>query len=64
METQVSIKSYYIRSECEFCYTLENKSGTNNCHTLSTLIDLYDYPHIFYTKNNPHLLSLDTDWIF
>ena len=22
-----------------------------------------DYPHIFYVKNNPHLLSLDTDWI-
>ena len=35
-----------------------------NCHTLSTLIDLYDYPHIFYVKNNPHLLPLDTDWIF
>ena len=52
------------RSECEFCYTLENKWGTNNSHTLSTLIVLYDYPHIFYVKNNPHLQSLDTDWIF
>ena len=30
---------------------------------MSTLIDLYDHPHIFYVKNNPHLLSLDTDWI-
>ena len=38
--------------------------GTNNSHTLRTLINLYDYPHIFYVKNNPHLLSLDTDWIF
>ena len=31
---------------------------------MSTLIDLYEFPHIFYVKNNPHLLSLDTDWIF
>ena len=31
---------------------------------MSTLIDLYDFPHIFYVKNNPHPLSLDTDWIF
>ena len=23
-----------------------------------------DFPHIFYVKNNPHPLSLDTDWIF
>ena len=29
-----------------------------------TLIDLYDFPPIFYVKNNPHQLSLDTDWIF
>ena len=32
--------------------------------TLSTLIDLHDFPHIFYVKNNPHPLSLDADWIF
>ena len=49
---------------CEFCYTPANKYGTNDRHTLSTLIDLYDFPHIFYVKNNPHLLSLDTDCIF
>ena len=35
-----------------------------NSHTLSTLIDLYVFPHIFYVKNNPHPLSLDTDWIY
>ena len=60
----VSIKLYYIHSEWEFCYTLANKYWTNNSHTLSTLIDLYGFSHIFYIKNNPHLLSLDTDRIF
>ena len=71
------LSDYYLHaslsSQCSKCGVTvriqkikkrNKKIKTNNSHTLSTLIDLYDFHHIFYVKNNPHLLSLDTDWIF
>ena len=35
----------------------------NNSHTSSTHIVIYDIPHIFYTRIDPHPLSSDADWI-
>ena len=72
METQTRLSRYNKFISTENIITILSVSSDDSLHasllsqshTLSTLIDLYDYLHIFYVKNNPHLLSLDTDWIF
>ena len=52
----------YTRSVWVLLYILGRKKGCNNSHTSSTRIDLYDIPHIFYTRII-HIQSSDTDWI-
>ena len=41
----------------------ENIVGIFSVSSDDSFYMLCIYPHIFYVKNNPHLLSLDTDWI-
>ena len=46
----IHIKILQLCSECEFYDIPANYKWCNNSHTSSTHIDLYDIPHIFYTR--------------
>ena len=50
------------RSACEFYY-INLKKKYNNSHTSSTPIDLYEIPHIFYTRTvHSHCLLTPTGY--
>ena len=59
--TRLSRHNKFISAEN---ITILSVSSDDYLHALSTLKDLYDFLHIFYVKNNPNPLSLDTDRIF
>ena len=66
METQTRLSRHNKLISAENIVSIFSVSSDDSftcpvlSHSLSTLIDLYDYPHIFYVKNNSHLPSLDT----
>ena len=55
METQTRLSRHNKFISAENIIAIFSVSSDDSLHAL---------PHIFYVKNNPHLLSLDTDWIY